>query len=358
MRQWPTLYNIDKANRVREWTIRVEGHQIITEHGVQGGEIQESCKDARNLRYTPEEEAQALYDKQLRLKYFPSIDEALHADMTTLKPMLAHKLKEGKYEFPGYSQPKLDGIRCRAYRDKGRIVLMSRGNKEFEYMDHIKKSIEPVLPDNTVYDGELYVHGVPFNTLSSWIRGDHRADNVRVQYHIYDMPVIYGARCIPQFERTSHLMKTVGGHVAQYGGNDIVVVETKRILKYETLMSVHEYYREQGYEGSMFRAKNGLYEFGERSWNLLKIKNFVDDEFRVISISDGRGKFEGQAVFTCITREGDLFDCVIKGTEQERAQYYRDRDQYIDGMLTVKYQDLSEKGIPRFPVGLRTRKAE
>lgn len=348
---WPTLYNVDKSGTVREWTVSVDDIYIITEHGVMGGEIQESRKEAKLRRYTPEEEAQALFDRRLRIKYFRTIEEA---HQPQLRPMLAHKLEEDKYSLPAYLQPKLDGMRCLAFRDSEGIQMISRGNKQFEYMTHLKEQLQ-WLPEGIVLDGELYIHGYDFQTLSSWIRGDH-PENEFIEYHVYDIPVYEGIAGQPYQQRLENLinlfmtLKIQKVHIER-----IRLVETCIASTEFTMMELHKRFVNNGYEGSMYRDPNGVYEFGQRSWGLLKIKNFDDAEFKIVSIDEGRGKFEGLAVFTCLTPEGEMFDCVIKGNEFERARYYRERDKYLGKYMTVKYQGLSNKGIPRFPVGLRIR---
>ena len=79
---------------------------------------------------------------------------------------------------------------------------------------------------------------------------------------------------------------------------------------------------------------------------------------------EGRGKFEGQCIFTCQTNPNvqvsadnphSFFDVVCKGTAEHRRSLFDNRAQHIGQMLTVKYQTLSLYGVPLFPVGLGIR---
>ena len=70
--------------------------------------------------------------------------------MTTIKPMLAHKLDKTRIDWdkPVYMQPKLDGVRCLIQYEVfpisqggARIVAYSRTGKEFMNVDHIKNDL-------------------------------------------------------------------------------------------------------------------------------------------------------------------------------------------------------------------------
>ena len=46
------------------------------------------------------------------------------------------------------------------------------------------------------------------------------------------------------------------------------------------------------------------------------------------------------------------------GTLEERGKMFKNGKKYVGKMLTVKYQELSEDGIPRFPVGKSVREID
>src|SRR5690606_9954829 len=117
-------------------------------------------------------------------------------------------------------------------------------------------------------------------------------------------------------------------------------------------------YIEAGYEGAIVRLLDAPYELGKRSNSLLKVKSFVDEEFKIISVTDGVGKFEGCAIIRVVTPEGKEFDVTPKGTMEERAEMYQQRESLIGQLLKVQFFEKSQDGIPRFPVGLGVRMPE
>ena len=74
---------------------------------------------------------------------------------------------------------------------------------------------------------------------------------------------------------------------------------------------------------------------------------------------DGMGDFtfekdtskndENLIVWICKTESGDTFNIRPKGTREERQDLYKRGNQFIGRRLHVKYFELTESNIPRFP---------
>jgi DNA ligase-1 len=91
---------------------------------------------------------------------------------------------------------------------------------------------------------------------------------------------------------------------------------------------------------------------------LQKVKRFVDDEFEIIGGKDGSGRESGLVVFRCVTDSGLEFDVRPRGTHEIRAEMFKNLNEYLGKNLTVRYQELTDDGKPRFPVGLAVRDYE
>jgi DNA ligase-1 len=131
-------------------------------------------------------------------------------------------------------------------------------------------------------------------------------------------------------------------------------VETVVCNERKDVMKFHEQYVAKGYEGVMLRNSDSVY-CNKRTYDLQKVKTFLDDEFTIVGFEKGSGVEEGCIVWVCETEDKNRFSCRPQGTHDERKDLYLHGDEYIGKKLTVKYQELSEDGIPRFPVGLRVR---
>ena len=135
----------------------------------------------------------------------------------------------------------------------------------------------------------------------------------------------------------------------------LVAVETPEVLSEDMLMEYEDKYIKAGYEGSMARNKESKYLFGYRSKDLLKVKRFLDAEYKVVGFTEGSAVESGCIVFVCETDDGQEFSVRPTGTHSERKVWFTHGETFIGKMLTVKYQELSNDGVPRFPVGLHFR---
>jgi len=110
-----------------------------------------------------------------------------------------------------------------------------------------------------------------------------------------------------------------------------------------------------GGEGLMMRKPHSRYESG-RSITLLKVKNFYDAEARVLKHIEGAGRHKG--------RLGALFVELENGTTFSVGTGFSDAEREKPpapgSLITFRYQELSEAGVPRFPsfVGVRVPAAE
>jgi len=98
----------------------------------------------------------------------------------------------------------------------------------------------------------------------------------------------------------------------------------------------------------MLRQPGSVYEAG-RSFTLLKVKTFHDAEAVVLAHQPGRGKFKGML--------GALVVRLPDGTEFSVGTGFSDAERAapppIGSVITFRYQELSDGGVPRFPSFVR-----
>lgn len=368
---FPTLYKLDNKGKIREWIIYADnecGYPVYTmRHGIRGGKIQSTCtsvKQGKNIGRANEttaweqcvSEAESLWTKQRDRKGYT---ETVPSEKP-FRPMLAKSYdKDGKkIKFPCYAQPKLDGIRCLAFYKDGKIHLMSRQGKFFTALPHLEKQLGNLLFDeNEIWDGELYIHGENFQSLTSAIKRDEASDeSANIEYHVYDC---FDKRHPNDTFKERHEWLT-SQKMEKY--DHLKFVETKIINTTDEVEVWHKYYTSKGYEGIMLRNTNGEYKINGRSSDLQKVKKFMDHEFEIVDAEECKGKMEGMCAFYCKTDDGTLFKCMPEGTEAQRKQYWTDYQAgEIKGKkLTVRFFAWtdSEKSVPRFPIGISIRDYE
>lgn len=353
----PKLYRKGKKGEILVWEVEADGAEIVVTHGQLGGKLQTSRKAAKpknvgkanetTAEEQAEKEVQALWTAKLTRKYSETLEEAKEE---VFLPMLAHTYSRKHARFPGDSQPKLDGVRALAYWDGGRVKIISRSGREYTAVPHINEDLEKTLPKKMVLDGELYLHNVSFQQITRLVK-KHREESKNIKLHVYDVPRDTNGQSLPWSERRNIMNSLVLG-------GSIVIVKTKEAVSKAQLDTFNFLYVKDGYEGGIFRNHDGEYLFGHRSTNLLKIKEFDDAEFIVVNVKEGEGKLRGTPIWICYYDGGGTFDVTPKGDLETRAEMFKNSNKYIGKLLKVKYFGVSEKGVPRFPIGEGFRQEE
>jgi hypothetical protein len=272
-------------------------------------------------------------------------------DDSVASPMLAHDYnKRGKsIKFPCFAQRKYDGTRCVGIPGKG---LFSRNKKSYPHLDHIVAEINR-LPPSVVLDGELYSDTLTFQEIVGLVKretlktGDEEKQ-LQIKFHIYDI-----MNDMPYEQRYANLQVLF----KRYKFKHLVLVKTDECESEEKMKELHAQYVADGYEGVMLRNKSGAYK-NARSVDLQKYKEFFDDEFEIIDYKEGEGVEAGCVLWVCKTAEGKTFSCRPRGAREGRAAMFERGGEYIGKMLTVRFQEMSDTNVPRFPVGLAIRDYE
>ena len=302
-------------------------------------------------------EAESRYRKQLDKGYVVEQPEAGAAVTNTLgfpKPMLATPIEKVKgWEFPVYASKKLDGHRMLAAVRDGQVVLYSRQGKVVD-VEHIRNQLQHAY-DNAfwggdILDGEVYLHGETLQRISSLVKKP-KPESKNLVFHVYDTLVD-----TPYAVRKGILHNNLGKASLSH----VEVLQQERVENQADLDTFHARNVAENYEGTMVRWGDAVYEDGKRSKSLMKMKDFKDDEFKIVAVGEGKPTIRGDvtyrlAVYTCVTKDGKTFECTAPGTMQEKHDAAERGDADIGKYLTVKYFNMTPDGVPFLPVGLRLR---
>jgi ATP-dependent DNA ligase len=304
---------------------------------------------------------------QLRKGYVENIDDVKSSSILGSgipAPMLAHKhspdgsqsssktLKQiGVLNKEIAVQPKLDGNRCLIVVENGEPKMFTRkGDLMLVQLEHILNDVKNKLGNikNIILDGELFSSEISFNTLNGLIKRvkvneEDIQNRLKIKYHLYDVIEDTGyeirSKILPIFE-----------------SENILIVPTFYITATdENIKKYLEQFLAEGHEGLMIRQLGIGYE-SKRTWQLIKVKLFCDDEYRLLDmIEDVRGDFAG--AFVMENKNGTIFNVGASGQSvEERTEMWNNKKNYLGKMATVEYFNFSEYGIPRFGKfkGIRT----
>ncbi len=290
-----------------------------------------TCKHLRKLRGDAAEDARVgrpVVDR-------PAVADGEEAESKDLPPLLLAERWDQFQDLTGWwMSEKLDGVR--AYWD-GRTFQSRLGNRF-----HAPDWFVAGLP-STPLDGELWIGRKAFQKTVGVVRRQDKSDHWKAVFFIvFDAPATPG----PFEDRISFVSEQIQkqglDHVKAHehvpcAGLDHLKAELARI---EAL----------GGEGLMLRQPGSPYEVG-RSLTLLKVKSFLDDEATVLEHLAGSGRHKG--------RLGALLVELANGTRFAVGTGFsdaeRDNPPPLGSVITFRYQELSDGGVPRFPsyVGVR-----
>lgn len=386
----PTLYQKTNTGAIQQWTISVEEELfdmgsyawaygvIVTVHGQVGGKLQKTSdgikegknagkKNATTALEQACKEAEAKWVKQKKKGYVEDIEQARAGVVDSsvilggLPPMLAPNKSypkdpdlEKAITFPCFFQPKLDGMRCIAVIDEGKATLWTRTRKPITTVPHIVAALEKRFAGHhhIILDGELYNHdyNYRFEDLMSILRKedpDADGEYLKAEYHVYDCPE-YMPDPLPEG------LEMPGSMDSTFDARNVFVemcltsvtpdmpikrVVTKRAYSMDELKAFYEQALVDGYEGGMARNRHGKYESDRRSKNLQKMKEFIDDEFPVVGINDGRGKDAGTAAtITVRLPDGKEVPVRLKKTYEYRRKLFETPSMWQGKLLTVTFK--------------------
>lgn len=317
-------------------------HEAVN-HTIGGCEDQELAK-----KWIPR-----LFTKDLQIgvsweTYTKATDTRKFAVMLA-KPLRNIKKLEDKYIFPVYVQPKLDGYRGIS-NTEGEHELRSRNGKEYENFPTIVEALKEVCPEYMLLDGEVMSDDFQSMQKTAFRQDGETVGDVK--FHVFD--------CITreewenregQFsftERQDSLVNLVGHHPL------IKIVETVECNSWEEVYEIHDRYMKEGYEGTMVRADKP-YQF-KRTDFLSKIKEMHTMDCEVIGVEEGRNSLRGKMGHIIVKQENGKECGVGSGFTLEKRQHVWDHeDLYVGRIAEIKYQELTDAGIMRFPTFVRWR---
>ncbi|MCR4942725.1 MAG: DNA ligase [Campylobacter sp.] len=230
---------------------------------------------------------------------------------------------------------KLDGIR--AYWDGKK--LLSRSGKIIAAPSEFTAKFPPFE-----LDGELYSKRGDFQRIQSIVMD--KTPNIQawkeIKFYIFDVPKQSGGLLV-RLEKIKDFLK-------QKPNENIKVIQQKYIKDKDELLLFHDYIVKIGGEGVVVREPNVDYIVGRNDLNL-KFKNFKDDECLVVGINQGKGKNSDKMGSITCQKDEKLFKIGSGFSDEDRHNPPK-----IGEIITYKYQNLTKKGLPRFPIFLRVRK--
>jgi len=251
-----------------------------------------------------------------------------------------------KWKPPFIIQPKYDGFRCRAVKTpSGEWLLLSSEENPFFSVPHINEHLKSIKMADIELDGELYIHGMSFDKLSSILS---RTQNLHhnshyVKFHIFDYvsPEMCG-------ERLANLAKYLP---------QTPLLKLSPYWLCSSLTEIMKVYNElirQNYEGIIARNAYAPYERKRSTW-VMKFKPKQSDDYTILGYieeisKDGIPK-DRLGALVCASGDGHTFNVGTGFSADQREELWKVKETLIGKTAHISFQHItSGNKVPRFPV--------
>lgn len=205
-----------------------------------------------------------------------------------IEPMLATLTREYFSDPSWIFEPKLDGVRCLAYKSGRSVDMYSRNKLPLHDAHPLVRDALAALPYDYVIDGELAATFQGRTSFSAWQQlkqvAPGRRPRIKVHLHVFDIMRFDGRdlRQLPVLERKS-ILKEHG-----FAGGPIKVVAHRKTHGERYLSEACA----KGMEGVIAKRIDSPYT-GGRSKDWLKFKCGLEQEFVVGGWTDPQGSRAG-----------------------------------------------------------------
>lgn len=391
-----TLVSLDSKGKIRvveinyEWTGNAYTiHRTTYQLGGKKTQQPDIIVDKGKAKRTVSEQVKLQFDSHVK-KYLDKgykeweneLDDAaireVLGDIKTgqdgmIKPMLAKqadKVANKFFDRDFYGSRKINGTRCLIYYKDNEVHTSSRGAINYDLaichiIDH------PILTEflkkhpSIILDGEIYRFGWPLSKISGLCRHIEKISQTEplefYWYDIYDQenPDLIFADRLESMEHwaNNELQLKEFDPEREWEKDELKIqfLPQTPMSGWSTIKKYHDQFVSEGWEGLVIRKIDAVYGPGKRSNDMIKVKEYDSETFKVIGIEDGLRKYE-DFVFVVETKDGKTFKAKPHGSLDIRKDYYDNFEaEYKNHLADIKFFEYSPYGIPEQPslIGFR-----
>lgn len=255
-------------------------------------------------------------------------------------PIHKYPLKKGTWFC---LEEKLNGINCSDVND----IMLSRQGKEISNLKHIIEQLNQTSFKGYYFNGELVrknidnlSNGENFRLTTSIVNSDAE-DKTMIDFIVFDLIPIdeffIGKSKLKYKDRLKQLRQLKAEAIEKglinldipkvyYEGTDINVID-----EYLAIADSED--------------KEGLMAIKDCEWKnkrhngILKVKKFLTADCSIIGYEEGDGKYKGVLGSFIIDYKGNKVNVGSGYSDEQREEYWTNRDKYISRILEVKYKE-------------------
>jgi DNA ligase-1 len=219
-------------------------------------------------------------------KVFPDLIPEFKVSLARDYKDFEHKINFNKDRW--FASRKLDGVRCITIKDGSNITFFSRTGKPFHTLSKVAKAVRQLPIEQCVFDGEMCIINnqdeEDFTAIVSEIR---RKSHVikHPMYKLFDILTIDEFKAGYSDTLFSYRYEKLVNLIEALDIGSTLSVLPQTVVTDDNFNDLREFAIENKWEGLILR-KDTPYE-GKRSNDMLKLKQFIDEEFVVKRIETG-----------------------------------------------------------------------
>lgn len=258
---------------------------------------------------------------------------------------------------------KLDGVKALFYWDGKEVHTASRGGEHYDYSTiHLRENPNLIAffkaNPTVILDGELFKRFKTLQQISGAARMEKNAyDCDWLEYWVYDYYDTANPDIIAE-DRWKFLV----GNFAQannipiysvvlddYAEAPIKLLFHEHVSGWNNMNKLHDQWVAEGFEGAVITDPNKSYKPGSRCNNLIKIKHYQSEDFKVIGYKLGLRGSEDMT-FTCELEDGRTFEAMPCGDRATKAEYVENFEtKYKGHKAECTFFNYSDDNIPTQP---------
>jgi len=258
-----------------------------------------------------------------------------------------------------YAEPKINGNRGLIFIHNKSVEVLSRNNKPIYNTELIQEVILSSGLNQCVLDGEFYIPGdttnnTDWSNTTSVLRTQTKhTEKDKLCFFVFDIiPLAFWGSEYTQSlcSRKTALRKTLEKIDPRF----VKFVEHVIVKNHSDVAICLDTYLMQGFEGTVIKNPASVYTY-KRSSSWLKVKKIVTDEYPIVNVLRGKGKYSKTTGSILISVNGVIVGVGTGMTDNDRNLIWSERDELIGIYLEVSYQTKSKDGSLIFPVFQRIR---
>lgn len=205
-----------------------------------------------------------------------------------------------------------------------------------------------------ILDGEAYKHGMQLSEISGLMRTQVVASDYSIpEFYWYDIvdPNRSFEERLTRMNAIKSALKLDFDPYREWKEDDLRIqfVPQEPISGYDNMMKLHDQYVSEGWEGLVIRNKDATYGPNKRTNDMLKIKKYQVDTYKVVGIEQGLRMYDDMC-FIMEMSDGKTFKAKPMGDHARKVDYTENfESDYKNHLGDVKYFAASAHGVVQQP---------